>query len=138
MVTIYSLDVLLFLFGTSLLFHVPFCCFWPAYRFLKKQVRCSGMPISFATTNTFSVSVNLGCLFCFFDYTYYHIAQHLHLYLSFILAPKFLTSIHVVTNDSFLCLITELCVCVFVPQSCLTVCDPMDFSHQAPLSMKDS
>ena len=26
-VTIYSLDVLLFLFGTSLLFHVQFCCF---------------------------------------------------------------------------------------------------------------
>ena len=25
--TIYSLDVLLFLFGTSLLFHVQFCCF---------------------------------------------------------------------------------------------------------------
>ena len=27
MVTIYSLDVLLSLFGTSLLFHVQFCCF---------------------------------------------------------------------------------------------------------------
>ena len=27
MVTIYNLDVLLFLFGTSLLFHVQFCCF---------------------------------------------------------------------------------------------------------------
>ena len=27
MVTIYSLDILLFLFGTSLLFHVQFCCF---------------------------------------------------------------------------------------------------------------
>ena len=25
--TIYNLDVLLFLFGTSLLFHVQFCCF---------------------------------------------------------------------------------------------------------------
>ena len=25
--TIYSLDILLFLFGTSLLFHVQFCCF---------------------------------------------------------------------------------------------------------------
>ena len=55
---IYSLDVLLFLFGTSLLFHVQFFFFffscpvltvasWPAYRFLKRQVRWSGIPISF-------------------------------------------------------------------------------------------
>ena len=41
--TIYSLDELLFLFGTSLLFHAS----WPAYKFLKRQVRCSGIPISF-------------------------------------------------------------------------------------------
>ena len=47
--TIYSLDVLLFLFGTSLLFHVQFLTVasWPAYRFLKWQVRWSGIPISF-------------------------------------------------------------------------------------------
>ena len=47
--TIYSLDVLLFLFGTSLLFHVQFytVASWPAYRFLKRQVRWSGIPISF-------------------------------------------------------------------------------------------
>ena len=47
--TIYSLDVLLFLFGTSLLFHVQFqtVASWPAYRFLKRQVRWSGIPISY-------------------------------------------------------------------------------------------
>ena len=44
--TIYSLDVLLSQFGTSLLFHVQFCCFLPAYRFLKGQVRWSSIPIS--------------------------------------------------------------------------------------------
>ena len=31
--TIYSLDVLLFLFGTSLLFHVQFCCFLTCIQF---------------------------------------------------------------------------------------------------------
>jgi len=37
-VTIYSLDVLLFLFGTSLLFHpVLTVVSWPAYRFLKSR-----------------------------------------------------------------------------------------------------
>ena len=42
--TIYSLDVLLFLFGTSLLFHVQLTvASWPAYRFLKRQVRWSGI-----------------------------------------------------------------------------------------------
>ena len=46
--TIYSLDVLLFLFTTSV---VP-CpavtvASWPAYRFLRRQVRWSGIPISF-------------------------------------------------------------------------------------------
>ena len=88
------------------------------------------MPISFATINTFSVSMSLGFFVCLFlDYTYNHIAQHLHFYLSLIFAPKVLKSIHVVTNDSFFCFIIELCVSVLVPQSCLTVCDPMDFSH---------
>ena len=47
--TIYSLDVLLFLFGTSLLVPCPVLTVasWPAYRFLKRQVRWSGIPISF-------------------------------------------------------------------------------------------
>ena len=51
--TIYSLDVLLFLFGTSLLFHVQLehvvltAASWPTYRFLQRQVRWSGIPISF-------------------------------------------------------------------------------------------
>ena len=57
--TIYSLGVLLFLFGTNLLFHVPIwnqsvvscpvltVVSWPAYRFLKRQVRWSSIPISF-------------------------------------------------------------------------------------------
>ena len=29
----------------------------------------------------------------------------------------------------------SVCVCVLVAQSCLTLCDPVDCSHQAPLSM---
>ena len=45
--TVYSLDVLLFLFGTSLWFHLHFCCFLTAYRFLRRQIRCSGIPILF-------------------------------------------------------------------------------------------
>ena len=52
--TIYGLDVLLSQFGTSLLFHVQFhvqqqfmsVTSWPAYRFLRWQVRWSGIPIS--------------------------------------------------------------------------------------------
>ena len=40
--TIYSLDVLLFLLGTS-----STVASWPAYRFLKRQVRSSGIPNSF-------------------------------------------------------------------------------------------
>ena len=49
--TIYSLDVLLSQFGTSLLFHVWFLTVasWPAYRFLRRQVRWSGTPISLKT-----------------------------------------------------------------------------------------
>ena len=43
----YSLDVFLFLFGTSLLFHVQFYLLLPdAYKFIKRQVRWSGIPIS--------------------------------------------------------------------------------------------
>ena len=38
--TIYSLDVLLFLFGTSLLFHVHLTvASWPTYRCLRRQIR---------------------------------------------------------------------------------------------------
>ena len=46
-VTIYSLDLLLSQFGTS-----PLCCLvltvasWPAYRFLRRQVKWSGIPLS--------------------------------------------------------------------------------------------
>ena len=46
--TIYSLGVLLSQFGTSLLFHVVLTvASWPASRFLRRQVRWSGIPISF-------------------------------------------------------------------------------------------
>ena len=43
---LYSLDVLLFLLGTSLLFHVQFLTVvsWPAYSFLKRPVRCLVFP----------------------------------------------------------------------------------------------
>ena len=35
--------------------------------------------------------------------------------------------------------VKKLCVwCVLVIQSCPTLCDPMDYSHQAPLSMEFS
>ena len=47
--TIYSLEVLLSQFWTSLLFRVQFWLLlldWPAYRFLRRQVRWSGIPIS--------------------------------------------------------------------------------------------
>ena len=45
--TIYSLDVLLSQFWTSPLFHlVLIVAFCPAYRFLRKRVRWSGIPIS--------------------------------------------------------------------------------------------
>ena len=46
--TIYSLDVLLSLFGTSLLSCLVLTvASWPAYRFLRKQIKWSGIPISF-------------------------------------------------------------------------------------------
>ena len=41
-----SLEVLLFLFGTSLLFHVCFCCFLTCIQILRRQLRWSGIPIS--------------------------------------------------------------------------------------------
>ena len=47
--TIYSLDILLSRFGTSLFVSCSFLTVapWPAYRFLKRQVRWSSIPISF-------------------------------------------------------------------------------------------
>ena len=47
--TIYSLDVLLFLFGTSTVVPCPVLTVasWPAYRFLRRQEAWSGIPISF-------------------------------------------------------------------------------------------
>ena len=46
--TIYSLDVLLSQFGTSLLSCLVLtAASWSAYRFLRRQVRWSGIPISF-------------------------------------------------------------------------------------------
>ena len=78
-VTIYTLDVLLSRFGTSLLFHVQVAS-WPAYRFLKRQVRWSGIPISFRIFHSlwWSTVKDLGVinkaevdifleLSCFFD-----------------------------------------------------------------------
>ena len=44
--TIYSLNVL-FLFGISLLFNVQFIVSCTAFRFLKRRVRSSGIPITF-------------------------------------------------------------------------------------------
>ena len=44
--TIYSLDVILSQFGTSLLFPCPVLTVVSAYRFHRGQVRCSGIPIS--------------------------------------------------------------------------------------------
>ena len=78
--TIYSLDELLFLFGTSLLVMSSSVASWPAYRFLKRQVRWSGMPISwnfpqfivihtvrgFGIVNKAEIDVFLE-LCCFFD-----------------------------------------------------------------------
>ena len=53
MVTLYSLDVLLFLFGTSLVpCPVLTVASWPAYRFLKRQVRWSSIPISLRIFHT--------------------------------------------------------------------------------------
>ena len=43
--TVFSFDVLLSQFGTSLLFHIQLHS-WPAYSFLRRQVRWSSIPIS--------------------------------------------------------------------------------------------
>ena len=80
--TIFSLGILLSQFGTSLLFHVPVLTLasWPAYRFLRRQVRWSSIPTSwrifqfavihtvkgFGIVNKAEVDVFLE-LSCFFD-----------------------------------------------------------------------
>ena len=52
--TIYSLDVLLFLFGTSVVpCPVLTVASWHAYRFLKKQVRWSGFPNSWRISTVY-------------------------------------------------------------------------------------
>ena len=52
--TIYSLDLHLSQFGTSLLFHVWFhVASWPAYRFLRRQVRRSDSLISWRIFHRF-------------------------------------------------------------------------------------
>ena len=49
-VTIYSLDILLSQFGNIYVVPCPvIVASWPAYRFLRRQVRWSGIPISFRT-----------------------------------------------------------------------------------------
>ena len=46
--TVYCFDILLLLLGTSLLFHIILTvASWSADGFLKRQVRWSGIPISF-------------------------------------------------------------------------------------------
>ena len=45
-VTLHSLDVLLSQFWSSPLFHVLTVAFWPAYLFLRRQIRWSGISIS--------------------------------------------------------------------------------------------
>ena len=80
--TIYSLDVLIFLFGTRLLVLCPVLTVasWPAYRFLKREVKWSGIPVfqnfpqfvvihtvkGFGTVNKAEIDVFLE-LSCFFD-----------------------------------------------------------------------
>ena len=79
--TIYSLDLLLFLFGTSLLFHVQSsCCFltciqvsqeagqvvWYSHLFQNFPVSCDPHSQSFAIVNKAEVNVFLE-LFCFFN-----------------------------------------------------------------------
>ena len=74
-VKIYSLDIRLSQFGTTLLFHVWFCCLLIAYRFLRSQVRWSGIPISLRifqfvvihTIKGFGVVDDFLELSCFFD-----------------------------------------------------------------------
>ena len=54
---IYNLEVLLSLFWTSPLFHIWFYMLFidPTYRFLRRQVRWSGIPISFKNFQRFVV-----------------------------------------------------------------------------------
>ena len=83
--TIYSLDVLFYQFWTSPLFHVPYLvltvAYWPAYRFLRRQIRRSGTPNSknfpqfvvihtvkcFSVVNEAEVDVFLAFSYFFYD-----------------------------------------------------------------------
>ena len=81
--TIYILEILLSLFGTSLLFHVQLLTVasGPAYRFLKRQIRWPGFPFSLRivqnllwSTQSKALAQSLSrsrCFFlefsCFFD-----------------------------------------------------------------------
>ena len=80
--TIYSVNILLFLSGTSQFFHVLLTvASWPAYRFFKRQVRWSGIPISlrifqfiviqtvkgFGLVNKAEIDVFFMELTCFFN-----------------------------------------------------------------------
>ena len=60
--TIYSLDVLLFLFGTNqsvVPCPVLTVASWPANRFFKRQVRWSGIPISFRIFHSLYLEKNM-------------------------------------------------------------------------------
>ena len=94
--TIYRLDVLFSLSGTSPLFHaVITVASWPAYRFLRRQVRWPGIPISlrifhsccdphsaskglsnthsFASLFLSAISTETVCYSCPHPLAYYHI-----------------------------------------------------------------
>ena len=111
--TIYSLDVLLFLLGNQSVVpcSVLTVAAWPAYRFLKRQVRWSGIPIFFFFPEVF------GLLFYFIFYLGYS-----QLFQDF---PQFIV-IHTVKGFG---IVNKAEVkWSEVTQSCLTLCNLMDYS----------
>ena len=50
----------------------------------------------------------------------------------------FLWGVMQMFQNEIVVMVACVCVCVSVTQSCLTLCDPMDCSRQAPLSMEFS
>ena len=62
-------------------------------------------------------------------------SYHLMLCCPLLLLPSVFPSIRVFPNGSSLCILTVCIVLCFVNQLCVTFWDPMDISHQAPLSM---